>query len=468
VTVIGLQQSDLESTKVARRTYLTRRRAPKLDAPLVLGIMICLLTVIPSRYILPGMTDLGRPALVVCMLIFAWWVLVRMTPHLTLTGPQPIRWALAVFTVSMLASYAVGQLRGLTTMEANGADRALMFLAVFAGASLGAADGIPNWFRLRMVIKVLVGCGVFMSVIALVQFAFALDLTTYLAIPGLEQKGIVLGFEDRGAGIRVASTTTHYIELATVLATILPFAIHLAIFAEDKRRRTLYVVSALLITAAGLCTISRSGILAVGIVALVLIPIWTWRMRYNILVTGVIMMAGLAVVKPALVKTLTSLFDDPSSNPAFTVRQARYPLVWAYVSQRPWLGRGSGTYLAPQYQILDNQWLAFLISNGIVGVAAMAALHLTGVVLALMAMRRAVTPEARHLGAVLIATQLIALAVAGTYDSMSFLTYATVVALTLGLCGAVWRLTHPARIVRTATPRWFADNPNTLLAFDDR
>jgi hypothetical protein len=253
-----------------------------------------------------------------------------------------------------------------------------------------------------------------------------------------------------------------------VLATVLPFAIHLALFADGRRRRTLYVISALVISGGVMTTISRSGILAVGVVALLLIPIWTWRLRYNILVLATTLAAGLAAAKPGLVKTLTSLFDDPSTNPAFTVRSSRYPMVWSYVAQRPLLGRGTGTYIYPQYIILDNQWLAFLISNGIVGVIALAGLHLTGIVLALLSMRRAVTPEARHLGAVLVSTQVIALAVAGTYDSMSFLTYATLVALTLGMCGAVWRLSHPAQVVRTATPRWFVDSRDAHVAYNGR
>jgi hypothetical protein len=468
VTAVALQQSDLESTQVAHRTYLTRRRAPRLDAALVLSAMICLLMLIPSHLILPGMTDIGRPALVVCMLIFSWWVMVRLTPHLTLPGPQPIRWALLGFALSILASYAVAQLRALTSIEANGADKALLFMAAFAGAALGAADGIPNWSRLQTVIKVLVFCGTVMAVIGIIQFAFAVDVTKYLTIPGLESKGIVIGFEDRGAGIRVASTATHYIELATVLATVLPFAIHLALFSDGRRRRTLYVISALLIAGGVMTTISRSGVLAVGIVAVVLIPIWTWRLRYNILFLVTVLGAGLAAAKPGLTKTLTSLFDDPSTNPAFTVRSSRYPMVWAFVAQHPLLGRGTGTYIYPQYIILDNQWLAFLISNGIVGVVAMAAMHLTGIVLALLSMRRAVTPEARHLGAVLVSTQIIALAVAGTYDSLSFFTYATLVALTLGMCGAVWRLTHPARLVRTATPRWFIGSRDAHVAYNDR
>jgi hypothetical protein len=456
VTSTALQLSDLESSWVSGRTYVTRRRAPRIDGAIALCVMLGLLMIIPTRYIVPGMTDFGRPGLVMCMLLFAWWVLVRFTSHLVLIGPQPMRWVMLAFGLTMLASYVVGELRNLTTIEANSADRALMFVASFAGAALAAADGISNWNRLQVVLRFFVYCGTFMAVIGLIQFGAGIDLTSYLALPGLQAKFDALGFEVRGGGVRVASTATHYIELATVLATVLPFALQLAIFAKDRRRRLIFGLCAVLLTAGVLATISRSGILGVAIVVVVLFPMWGWRLRYNIVALAAVMMAALTVAKPSLVRTLTRLFDNPSSNPAFTVRQARYPLVWHYVAQRPWLGRGTGTYLAPQYQILDNYWLSYLISNGIIGVAVLAGMHLTGVVLAFKAMRRATEPEVKHLAACLIATQLTALVVAGTYDSLSFLDYAIVVAFTLGLCGTIWRLTHPAAQVRTSTTRWYA------------
>ncbi len=455
VTSTELHPADLEPSLVGTRTYVTRRRSPRIDAAMVIAIMIFLLTVVPARLIIPGMTDVGRPALVMAFMMFCWWVLVRLAPQLVLVGPQPLRWALLAFTVTILISYAVGQLRGLTPMEANSADRTLLFVAAFAGATLMVADGISNWFRLQMVLRVLVWCGAFVAVVGLIQYAFSVDVTSLLVPPGLEAKREALGFEARGAGIRVASTTTHYIELSTVLATILPFAIHLAVFAKDRRRRVAYSIAALLITAGIPATISRTGLLALAIVLLVLAPTWGWRLRYNMLAISAAFLAVFVVLKPSLVVTLSKLFDNPAANPAFTVRQERYPLVWHYVGQRPWFGRGTGTYVAPQYQILDNQWLAYLISNGIVGVIALAALHITGIALSWLALRRADTAEVRHLAAATMATQCIAIVVAGTFDSMSFLTYATLVALTLGLCGLLWRLTHPARMVRTSTTRWF-------------
>ena len=220
------------------------------------------------------------------------------------------------------------------------------------------------------------------------------------------------GFELRGGGgYRVAATTTHYIELAALLSLVLPFAIHFACFAHRPERRRLGLVAAVLIAVGITTTISRTGILAVVLMFVVLIPVWRWRLRYNILLTSVGVFGALAVVKPGLARTLLHLFDDPGSNPAFTVRAERLPLAFQYFAQDPWIGRGTGNRTAPQYQILDNQWLVTLISNGVIGVVALAGLHITGIVLAGLALKRSTSDEDRHLCAALISTQVIGIAI---------------------------------------------------------
>ena len=199
----AISVADLEPSLVSGRTYVTRRRLIYIDAATMLGLMVVLLTLVPARLVVPGMTDLARPGLIVGFVLFWWWVLARFALHLAMTGPQPIRWALLAYMVSALVSYAVGSLRGLTTMESNAADRTLLFYCVFAGVILTAADGVPNWLRLRAVLKVLMGCATIVALIALVQYIFVFDVTQYMTIPGLQPKGWTIGFEVRGEGVRV-------------------------------------------------------------------------------------------------------------------------------------------------------------------------------------------------------------------------------------------------------------------------
>jgi polysaccharide biosynthesis protein PslJ len=190
-----------------------------------------------------------------------------------------------------------------------------------------------------------------------------------------------------------------------------------------------------------------------------LMPLWTWRMRYNIGVMIAILGTGAAGASPSLIRTLVHLFDNPTSNSSIAVRYERYPMAFKYIGQRPWLGRGTGTWVSPQYQIMDNQWLELLLANGILGTVAYAALHITAITVAWIALRRSKDREVRHLCSALIATQFMGLVVAATFDSLAFLTFATTLALTTGLCGTVWRLTHPARVVRTSATRSFLSGP---------
>ncbi|WP_213456081.1 O-antigen ligase family protein [Rhizomonospora bruguierae] len=458
MTARAVHLADLEPSLIRERTYVTRRRYTRIDAAVLLSAMICLLDLIPASLILPGMTDIGRPALLVGMLLWFWWVLARLNPRLVMVGPQPIRWAVLIYGLSVLISYAVGFLRGLNEIEANGADRAMMSVAVFTGVILTAADGIPNWERLRGVLRVMVLCALFMALVGLIQFTTKVDLTEYLMVPGLQAKGWVPDFAARGAGdfFRVASTATHYIEFSTVMAMTLPLAIHFAIFSPTPKRRRFFIFASLVIAAAVPVALSRTGILALLVAVAVMVPVWGWRLRYNVLGFAAVLGALLMVGRPGLLGTLRDMFTNAQEDSSIQARTERYGLVGYYFAQRPWLGRGTGTWIAPQYQILDNQWLALALSNGMVGVAALAVLHITAVVLAIIALRRS-DREGRHLCAALIAAQLIAVVGAATFDSLSFTTFSTTLALMTGFCGTVWRFTHPARTVRTSTPRWFAD-----------
>jgi O-antigen ligase len=454
LTTIATHPSDLDPSQIAERVYTSRRRRARIGVPFVLGTMLSLLYLFPARMIIPNLTLLGRPAMIIALLLGCWWLITKLNPHLTMVGPQPMRWAVLALAVSIMLSYVAGVLRGLTTLEADGANLALIWTLEFAGVVLIAADGIANWARLDNVLRILVACGGFMALIGIVQSVFKYDITPHLMLPGTQLKGDLAGFENRGAGFyRVASTATHYIELSALMAIIMPYAIHYARFSPTRLQRQCFGFIAILILAVIPMTLSRTGVVATGAALLVMVPAWNWRLRYNLLIIGLAGLGGFMALRPGVLGTLRSLFTGANTDPSIQGRQDDYADVVHYFSQRPWFGRGSGTFIPVLYRVLDNQWLGSLVTTGLVGVAVLAGLHLTCMTLAATALRRSARDQDRHLCAALISSQAIAVIVAGTFDSMAFSTYAFTLALLMGLCGTVWRFTHPARTVRTSAIR---------------
>ncbi|MEU4154947.1 O-antigen ligase family protein [Actinoplanes sp. NPDC026670] len=445
---------DLEPSLIGPQTYATRRTNLRLDVALVVGIMICLLYMLPARLIVPNMTFAGRPALLVAFGLFAWWLVARLSPRLLVVGPQPLRWAALFYLLSIMGSYIAGMLRGLPSMEANQQNFTVLITFQFLGVILMTADGLANWERLRWVLRVFVVAAGFMAIVGLIQSTFKYDIARLLVIPGLELKIDLADFQPRGEGglFRVPSTAVHYIEFSTVMAMAVPFALHLARYASTTNRRFFFAILTALIAASVPVAISRTGVLALGIVFITMFLLgWNWRTRFNLAILGVGLTALLVVARPGLIGTLSAMFLSVNEDTSISGRTDDYEIVGHWFAQRPWLGRGPGTLVPDLYIILDNQWLLTLVTGGIIGVLALAALHLTAISLGWMAMKRAATEEDKHLCAALLSAQFVAIVVGGTFDSFSFTTFSFTLALTTGLAGAAWRLTHPSRVIRTST-----------------
>ncbi|MFC0532185.1 O-antigen ligase family protein [Phytohabitans kaempferiae] len=451
---------DLEPSLIAPRTYTTRRLRVRFDAAALVSLMVFLLYTLPATLIVPGLTFAGRPALIVGLVLFAWWILARISPWLTLVGPQPLRWACLFYMLSIMLAYLAGLLRGLPTLEANAQNFQMLITAEFLGVVLMAADGIPNWQRLSGVVRVLVWSGGFMAVVGLVQSLTAFDIAQYLTLPGLELKSDLADFQMRGDSghFRIAGTATHYIEFSTVMAMCIPFGLHFARFAGHRLTRYAFGFVTLLMAAALPMAISRTGVVALAAALLVMfVAAWDWRTRYNMMFVGAAVVGALVILRPGLLGTLKAMFLWAGEDPSIEGRTQDYVYIAAWFAERPWLGRGPGTLIPDLYIILDNQWLMTLVTAGLVGVAALAALHITCISLATIALRRSERVEDRHLCAALISAQVVGILVGFTFDSLSFTTYTFTLALMSGLCGAVWRFTHPARTVRTSTVnRWGA------------
>jgi polysaccharide biosynthesis protein PslJ len=452
-------QVDFEPAVVGRNTYVSRRHHARLDIAAMLSLMLILLYCLPAELIFPDLTYAGRPALILALMLFCWWTVAHLAPGLFLVGPQPLRWASLFFLFSVLLSYLAGMLRGLVTQEANAQNFALLSTLQILGVVLVAADGIPNWMRLHRVLQVFCWCAAFMGLVAFIQAIAKFDPSQYLVLPGFQLKGDLVGFSSRGDDglFRVAGTATHYIEYSSCLAMALPFAVHYARFAPTANQRKVFVGLALFLAASVPISVSRTGIVALAATLVLMVPIWTWRVRYHLLVFGVLLAGVLAAVRPGIIGTLTALFTKADEDPSISGRTQDYAWVEQWFSQRPILGRGPRTLIPDIYIILDNQWLYSLVTQGIVGLLALAAMHLTAIYLGALAYRRSVSLADKHLCMALICAQVISILVGATFDSLSFTTFSTTWALMTGLSGAVWRLTHNARTVRTSTIRRLID-----------
>ena len=101
-------------------------------------------------------------------------------------------------------------LRGLPALEANAQNFAMLQILQFLGITLVVADGIPNWLRLKSVLRFWLFCAGYMAAIGIIQSVAKINLAEYLLIPGLEVKGGIIGLSERGSGFvtRHTSITT--------------------------------------------------------------------------------------------------------------------------------------------------------------------------------------------------------------------------------------------------------------------
>jgi O-antigen ligase len=327
----------------------------------------------------------------------------------------------------------------MPVLEKNAADRGLIFVFGWLGVLVLTADGITSMTRLTTLLRRVVFGATAMGALGMIQFFTRLDAAMYIKIPGLVTLVPYTDLLSRGALNRPSATASHPIEFGAVLAISLPLAIHQARFAPPGQRLRRWLQVAV-IGATAPMTVSRSAMLGLAMVAIVILP--TWKRRERWVAYGAILTAGVAMwaTVHGLVGTITGLFSAIGTDSSTESRTKAYSAAGSYIAQHPWLGRGLGTFLPQTYFYIDNQYLTSLVETGIIGLLALLALLLTGWTTARAARRMTADPEARHLAQCLAACAAVATVSFATYDALSFSRAAGLTFLLLGCAGALWRL----------------------------
>lgn len=422
----------------------------------LLTVFLALQFLLPSRLVIGGMGAVGRPSVSVGILLAFLWLVSALRPHRLPSGKQPVRWAVGVFFAVQLVGYVVGFDRLATDSEVSAANRWVILVVAFCGVTLAVADGLRTRDQLDRVLRVLVffACG--MSIVGILQFFGVVDLTHYIRLPGLRLNTDLLGLSARGHGDypRVGGTANHYIEFGVVLALITPIGIHYALFSPPGRTR-LWRWGAVVLLVLGIpLSISRSAIVAVGIVMILLAVVWPWRQRYNALVIGVMATAAFHVLNRGVLGTIKALFLHADNDTSVTDRIDRTVTVLALWRERPLMGWGAGMVTPEDFLLLDNQIYMFLVAGGVVGVAGFVAFFAIPYFLGRSVRLRGEDQETRHLGHTLAITMPAAVVVSATFDSFAFATWVATMCILVGAAGALWRLESPSvrNALRAAAP----------------
>jgi hypothetical protein len=385
-----------------------QRRGP-FNAGLVIGVIVLLVALVPTAMVVPGFGELGHPATLLCLLLMAVWVATRLHHSWIAVGAQPMRWLVWLCLAAAFGSYAAGLWRGMTPGQEETAILALAGGLGFAGVVLATSEGIRGKERLNGLLCVMLVGAAIIAVIGLLWEIAAVDVMAYLEIPGLVRRG-------EGGAARITP------EIGVVMALMLPFAIHMGRFAASRALRQWMALTGMVMAVALVTAASGAGLLALGVMLVVMIPAWNWRTRFNLLGPSLLAIVGAVYLFPELPQSVAALFSAPGND---VVAMAR------------------GTWLPIQ----ESAWPA---GYWVVGMAAVALLHFGAFVMAAIAFGRCVMLADRHLCACLMATQVIALALGFTVAPLGLETYAIFIAIATGACAAMWRITTPRirRVVR--------------------
>ncbi|MER6565481.1 O-antigen ligase family protein [Streptomyces sp. NPDC001093] len=412
----------------------------RVDATAVLTVYLVLAFFIPSNLALPALGGVGTPANVFALLGLLWylatWLGGRILPA---PGTRTPRVALCGLGLAVLAAYIADAMRESSHEEVLGADRGLIGFLVWVSLVVLTSAALQERGRLDVLMRRMVVMGSVVAAIGFYDFFAATNIADSIHIPGLQTSVAQVSVMDRGAFTRPRATTAQPLEFAGMLAILLPFAIQQAL---DPVRRHLHALRrwgpVLLMAGALPLSVSRTSIIGLLLVALVLVPRWKPARRWAAIAVMAASVAVFKVLVPGLIGTITGLFASflSNSDSSTQARTVKYSAIMPYLKEHPWFGRGFGTFTPDLYFFTDNQYMLGLAEMGVLGLLALLLLFITGIHHGGTIRRLARTESDRELGQAFFASSLVAMVISATFDSLSFPMFAGMFFLILGAGGS--------------------------------
>ena len=423
------------------RSSGTALAAPGAAALRVLTGYLVLLELVPSAWVVPALGAIGTPSNIFALLALLWhlvsWLAGRSLPPAL--GTRAPRVVMCFLAASMLLAYiSLSQSsRAPVATEVTAADRGLIGLAAWIGVVVVSSTGIRDYAQLQTLLRRAVLMGSAVAALGIFESFTASNPIASLHIPGLNPVSTADQFLTRAGLTRPSSTAQHPLELAGVLTMLLPFAIQQALDPAIRGRVRKWA-PVLLIGGMIPLTVSRTSIIGLVVVLVMLVPTWRPARRWAAVIFLAFGALGAKVAVPGLGTTVVNMFSalTDGGDASTQARTADYAGVAPYIEQRLLFGRGYGTFIPDLYRYTDNMYLLSMVELGVFGTLVIAALYLVGYRSGRLG-RRLYTDEARReLGQSFAAAMIAGLVVSGTFDSLTFPMFAGLTFLLLGLAGA--------------------------------
>ena len=406
----------------------------------LVGAVVAVILFVPiKRYALPGQLpfDLELYRLTIALVI-ALWIAALLVDDRVALRTSGLGGPLALVALAMAGSILTNLDRIQTLdLSSDVVKKTLFFfsfyLVVFLVVSIVRDAGTIN-----AVIKTLVGGTAIVALFALVE-----RRTAYNAFDHLQAIAPFLQFEGeegdiaRGGRLRVYGPAQSPIALAVLFAMMVP----LAVYVGRLTRRWWWWLATAIIVLGLFSAVSRTGIVALAVIALVFI--WLRRQEMKTLLPFVLpLLIAVHIVTPGAIGGLRQAFfpsqglvEDQTVYGGRLSAERVGPQI-DIIKAQPFFGQGFGTRLVlgpkANARVLDNEWLGTASEIGLVGIFALAWLFIRFI----KRLGREAKEDSSARGALLVA---LASAIAGfavgmfTYDAFSFIQVTFVLFIMLGL-----------------------------------
>ncbi|TQL48979.1 O-antigen ligase-like membrane protein [Ornithinicoccus hortensis] len=410
------------------------------DGVAFLTVYLILALLVPSSLRVGALGAAGSPAMLWALVGLLSWVSSRLSHKVPLIwnlGIVPT--AMGIFVGAVTVSYIHSMLRGVPDLEGSTADTGLLRVVAWAGIVLLAHDGIDSWDRFLVLMRRMVILGAILGMLGVAQFVTGQSLIGWISVPGLSPGDIPTGIQERGGFVRAAGTAIHPLEYGVAQCLILPVALSLAFYDRQWRPavRWLCVASIFLATA---LSVSRSALIGLGFVVVIMILGWPRRYRIVSLVGVGATAVVIYLMVPGLGGTVLRTFSDVGRDSSTTSRTDAAAEAQQVIAHAPYFGRGFGTFL-PEYVIFDNQHLLSLVEVGVMGTLALALLFCSALYCARVGRRNAGSGLSRDFGQAFTAAITSTVVLLAFFDGLSFPMVGNVLFLVLGLSALYYRLT---------------------------